>query len=149
MLDGRVRSFLVKLRGFGGGLVCLVSMSLSGCGQSIAEPMPTGEWSTAESASESLRCTLPAGDSTSEQLNTQSCAGRVLATGSMDNHDERSYAEARCASAGVTGSCCSYHLFGEGAWFLTDGVPVADGGVPYETSWGRSAGTCSGQTPSP
>ncbi|HYO52257.1 hypothetical protein [Archangium sp.] len=92
---------------------------------------------------------MPAGDSTSEKLNTQTCSGRVLATGSMNNHDERSYAAARCASAGVEGSCCSYHLFGEGAWVLTDGEPIAEGGVPNETSWGRSAGTCTGQTPAP
>lgn len=59
----------------------------------------------------------------------------------MNGSDEGSVAAANCvANYEPGGTCCSYTLIGEGAWYLTDGTAVANGGVPDESF--RSAGPC-------
>ncbi|WP_437826897.1 hypothetical protein [Sorangium sp. So ce1153] len=77
-----------------------------------------------------------------------SCTGNVLASGSMDNFDDPEEAGRRCASAGVAGSCCMYHLYGDGSWFLTDGVAQSGGRDCGDGSSCYAGGACS-STPSP
>ena len=50
-----------------------------------------------------------------------SCTGKVVASGSMDNNDSPKEAAKRCEASGAKGSCCMYHLYGEGKWYMTDG----------------------------
>lgn len=54
-----------------------------------------------------------------------SCSGNILATGSMNNSDSPAVAAEHCRQSGVAGSCCMFHLYGVGKWFLTDGQPQA------------------------
>jgi hypothetical protein len=56
-----------------------------------------------------------------------SCSGKVLASGSMNNSDLPADAAKYCSQAGVAGSCCMYHLYGVGKWYLTDGEPQQHG----------------------
>lgn len=56
-----------------------------------------------------------------------SCSGQVLATGSMNNSDDPVDAARNCEKAKVAGTCCMYHLYGVGTWYLTDGMPQPQG----------------------
>ncbi|MDB5801464.1 MAG: hypothetical protein JWL63_2403 [Rhodocyclales bacterium] len=58
---------------------------------------------------------------------TTSCTGKILASGSMSNFDSPEDAARNCERAGVGGSCCMYHLYGVGSWYVTDGAPQQDG----------------------
>lgn len=90
-----------------------------------------------------IQCFVPAWNSPAT-----SCSGRVIASGSMNNSDSPLYAARSCASSGVAGSCCMYHLYGEGQWYLTDGAPQSQGRLcAVEASGGllrcESGGICS------
>ncbi|MDB5814736.1 MAG: hypothetical protein JWN23_1853, partial [Rhodocyclales bacterium] len=58
---------------------------------------------------------------------TTSCTGKILASGSMSNSDSSDDAARNCERAGVGGSCCMYHLYGVGSWYVTDGAPQQSG----------------------
>ena len=74
-------------------------------------------------------------------LNEMGCSGALLRDGSMNGSDSGSVAASNCVdNYEVGGRCCSFHIEGDGEWFLTDGVPVIAGGVPPQAF--RSAGPC-------
>lgn len=80
--------------------------------------------------------------------NSSGCSGNLIAMGSMNNSDSPSQAATYCQNAGdLTGTCCSFHLYGVGEWFLTDGAPIDSGGVPYESAGGRGAWSCQVEVP--
>lgn len=69
-----------------------------------------------------IRCEVP------EWNNPKtSCSGKVLVSGSMNNSDSPEVAAQNCDQARVAGSCCMYHLYGVGQWYLTDGQPQRQG----------------------
>lgn len=56
-----------------------------------------------------------------------SCSGQILASGTMNNSDYPADAARNCEKTKVAASCCMYHLYGIGKWYLTDGKPQSQG----------------------
>ena len=110
----------------------------NGCSTFVCKPTVCDNCEPAEE----FDCTIPP-TAGRDNLNMQGCTGKIITSGSMNGSDQASTAEQLCEESGQRGSCCSFHLFGEGEWFLTDGSPIVEGGIPNEASWGRAAGQCS------
>ena len=92
---------------------------------------------------EPVACDLPPNAETGGAMNTWTCTGEVLDSGSMEGSDDPADAELACERSPYEGkTCCAFHLYGDGEWYVTNGEPVADGGVPDESEGGRAAGAC-------
>jgi hypothetical protein len=64
-------------------------------------------------------CTVPAWNNPAT-----SCSGTILAQGSMLDSDLPSVAAQKCVAANkIGGTCCMYHLYGAGIWYVTNGQP--------------------------
>lgn len=96
-----------------------------------------------------IRCEVPAWNNPKS-----SCSGTILASGSMDNSDSPADAARHCDQARMAGSCCMYHLYGVGKWFLTDGQPQPQGrDCDVEPNGHRNScyagGACTANKPTP
>lgn|GEM_PF-1391537 len=64
-------------------------------------------------------CSVPAWNSPAT-----SCSGTILAQGSMLDSDSPADAAQKCLAANKVGAtCCMYHLYGAGIWYVTNGQP--------------------------
>ncbi len=70
------------------------------------------------------------------------CSATVLAEGSMNNHDEGSYAATQCAAAAPGATCCEFHLYGEGYWRATNGTVQEGWGESLPDRTIGTAGSC-------
>ena len=59
----------------------------------------------------------------------------------MANSDSPRDAARNCMASGVPGTCCMYHLYGVGAWYLTNGVKASTGRV-CETEANGNKNSC-------
>ena len=78
-----------------------------------------------------------------------SCTGNILKQGTMNGADAPGIGEGNaarfCGAAQLSlgrGSCCMFHLYGQGQWYLTDGTVQSVGRICEGTSSCYAGGNC-------
>ncbi len=102
----------------------------------------SGAFTYTSPAANGIQCLVPVWNAPAT-----SCTGTVIASGSMSNSDLPSAAQLACnATNNINGSCCMFHLYGVGKWFLTDGLPQSTSRLCEVVSGSQndclSGGTC-------
>ena len=116
-------------------LATLAALLMSGCETKI--PADDGADIGGNAPPPAGSCTVPEwGEPRSH------CSGDVLAQGSMNNHDEGSYAASQCAAGAPSSTCCEFHLYGEGVWRATNGSVQQGWGAPLPDGNIGTAGVC-------